>query len=296
MKKAIGIDLGGTRIKGVLINAQGEILQKQIVDTKDDGTALTLHWKDGVKEMVNFFRMESGEDLPVGIAAPGLPHEGQRAIAYMPGRMQGLEGLDWANYLESNQLIVLNDANAALVAEQHFGAAKGYQHVALLTLGTGIGGAMLINGQLYKGFFNRAGHFGHISLNPDAETGIVNLPGTLEYFFGNASIAKRSQGRFHSTADLVAGYGRGDTFASLLWLESLKKLALGIASLINVLAPELVLLGGGITQAGEVLFEPLADLMAVYEWRPGGTTTAVRKAEFGEFAGAVGAAGYMIKA
>ena len=294
MTKAIGIDLGGTRIKGVLLDANGKVHLQEIRDTQDDGTVETLHWKEEVKEMIGAFHAQIGQEVAIGISAPGLPDADRKAIAYMPGRMQGLEHLNWAEYVQSHRLKVLNDANAALIAEQHFGVARGFKHVILLTLGTGIGGAMMIDGKLYTGLFNRGGHLGHISLNPDGETGIVNLPGTLEYFFGNASISKRSQGRFSSTAELVAAYERGETYASLLWLESLKKLALGISSLINVLAPELVLLSGGITQAETALFDPLRDLMEIFEWRPGGVITEIRKAHFGELAGAVGAAAYML--
>lgn len=294
----IGIDLGGTNIKGVLLNTEGEILEKLTQSTVDPETG-EVHfsiWKQRIREMVLGLTEKAGQEVPVGLSAPGLPSQDAKAISYMPGRLQGLENFDWSAYLPSPKVKVLNDAVAALLAERNFGAAKGYQHVMMLTLGTGVGGAILIHGKPYIGNLSRAGHMGHISLNPDAPRGILNLPGTLEYFVGNETIPERSRNTFESTRALVDAYLAGDTFARQLWLETVKKLALGISSLINVLSPELVILGGGISRAKEALFDPLESLMAVYEWRPGGVSTPIVPAQMKEYAGAVGAAIYALEA
>lgn len=287
--KVIGIDLGGTDIKGVLMSKKGEVLKRLRRKTHDklklEGVG---HWKKEVKEMVE--ELSEGKKYYLGLSAPGLPRDDGSAIAYMPGRLEGLETYLWSRHLPAKTVWVLNDAVAALLAERNFGAAKGYQHVMMLTLGTGVGGALLINGKPYTGRLNRAGHVGHISLNPDAETGILNLPGTLEYFVGNETLIKRSMGKFRSTYNLVEAYKAGDPYANQLWMDSLKKLALGISSLINVISPELIILGGGISQAGDALFTPLKALMEIYEWRPHGYTTPIVPAQMNIFAGAIGAA------
>ncbi|MEM6802556.1 MAG: ROK family protein [Bacteroidota bacterium] len=285
----IGIDLGGTHIKGVLMNPSGEVIKKLQRDTKDKiiQQGFTI-WQEGIKEMMA--ELSKDQTCYVGISAPGLPREDGKAIAYMPGRLAGLENFEWSSYLSAKEVWVLNDAVAALLAERNFGAARGYQHVMMLTLGTGVGGALLIDGKAYTGRLNRAGHLGHISLNPDAERGILNLPGTLEYFVGNETLIKRSMGKFHSTHKLVEAYKAGDSYANQVWMDSLKKLALGISSLINVISPELIILGGGISQAAEALFTPLHALMEIYEWRPSGLSTPIVPAQMQAYAGAIGAA------
>ena len=211
--KVIGIDLGGTHIKGVLMGTNGEVLKKLQRDTQDkiEQQGFTV-WQQGIKEMSE--ELSEGQECFLGISAPGLPREDGKAIAYMPGRLEGLEDFEWSSYLPAKDVWVLNDAVAARLAERNFGAAKGYQHVMMLTLGTGVGGALLINGKPYAGRLNRAGHLGHISLNPDAETGILDLPGTLEYFVGNETLIKRSMGKFHSTHELVEAFKTGEHYAT----------------------------------------------------------------------------------
>src|SRR5690606_38783925 len=162
--------------------------------------------------------------------------------------------------------------------------------VVMLTLGTGVGGAILIDGKPYLGAFNKAGHIGHMVINDQGDADVTGTPGSLEDAIGNATVAKRSQGRFTTTHELLKAYRKGDVFAKEVWLTSVKKLAVGIASITNILSPEIVVLGGGITEAGHDLFEPLNDFMDIYEWRAGGFKVEIVKAIQGDLAGAVGAA------
>ena len=187
---------------------------------------------------------------------------------------------------------VLNDAHAALLGEAWKGAAVGYQHVALLTLGTGVGGGILCEGRLLKGHLGRAGHLGHISLNPDGPPDTVGTPGSLEQMIGNSTLAARSKGRFTSTEELVDAHLAGDAEASDIWLRSVFNLAAGLTSLVNVLDPEVIILGGGIALAGAALFEPLARYMEVMEWRPLGQRVRIIPAALGELAGTLGIAHY----
>ena len=160
----------------------------------------------------------------------------------------------------------------------------------MLTLGTGVGGALLVDGKPYKGTFSKAGHFGHMVINCDGEPDITGIPGSLEDAIGNCSIEKRTLGKFSSTKELLKAYKNGDYFSAEVWLTSVKKLAIGLASISNILAPELIILGGGITEAGKDLFEPLEEFMDIYEWRPGCFKTHIIQAQYGDQSGAVGAA------
>lgn len=286
-KIVLGIDLGGTRIKAVAIDGRGNILHQYYHPTKngDNGT-----WKNAVAAAFQELHTEIGnENLPVGISAPGLPNSSNSAIGFMPGRLQGLENFIWSDFL-GTKTYVLNDAISAMLAEARFGAAKGKKHVVMLTLGTGVGGAILIDGKPYQGAFNKAGHIGHMVIDSDGEPDIIGIPGSLEDAIGNCTIEKRTLGKYTSTHALLEAYRAGNSFAAEVWLTAVRKLAIGLAALTNILSPEMIILGGGITEAGNDLFEPLEKYMANYEWRTDGNKTEIVKAQYGDLAGAVGAA------
>lgn len=283
----IGIDLGGTRIKAVAIDEQGNILHQHFQPTNDGDDSI---WKNAILDAVNELQSKlPGNKVVIGISAPGLPNTTNSVIAYMPGRLHGLENFDWTDFLKT-RTFVLNDAISAMMAEARFGVAKGRKNVVMLTLGTGVGGAILIEGKPYQGSFNKAGHLGHMVIDSDGEADCIGMPGSLEDAIGNCTILKRTAGKFSSTHDLLEAVRKGDSFAADVWLTSVKKLVIGLAALTNILSPEMIVLGGGITEAGNELFEPLEKFMSNYEWRAGGNQTEIVKAQYGDLAGAVGAA------
>lgn len=289
MKFAIGIDLGGTRIKGTAIDKAGNILHRLYTPTYDGDGAV---WKHAVADTVNdLLGKINSNDSVIGISAPGLPSDDHTAIVYMPGRMQGLENFLWQEYLQ-RPTYVLNDAVAALIAETLSGAAKNKKHVVMLTLGTGVGGAIMIDGKPYLGAFNKAGHIGHMVINDEKDRDVTGMPGSLEECIGNCTVEKRSKGKFTSTHELLTAYHKGDGFAEDIWLKSVKQLAIGIASITNILSPERIVLGGGIAEAGDVLFEPLNEFMEEFEWRTGGNRVEIVKAVYGDLAGTIGAASF----
>jgi glucokinase len=291
MSYGIGVDLGGTNIKIVAVSEEGQILERSTYETQADSPGF---WIERIRQTIKEIEETRAESARwVGLAAPGLAARDNLSIASMPGKLRGLEGLDWTDSLQTSHPVgVLNDAHAALLGEAWIGAAVGYRNAVLLTLGTGVGGALLAEGRLYKGHVGRAGHLGHISLNPDGPPDIVGTPGSLEQTIGNATLAERSAGRFTSTRQLVAAHLNGDQKASDVWLRSIYNLAVGITSIINALDPEVIIIGGGIAQAGPALFDPLAGFMAKIEWRPQGHRVHIIPAALGDLAGTLGAAYY----
>ncbi|GAB3319654.1 ROK family protein [Larkinella ripae] len=291
--QSIGIDIGGTRIKGVLLNAEtGEVVHRVISPTND---GLEGQWKTAVADVFQQLKAASTASLAgVGLSAPGLPTPANDAIACMPGRLPGLEGLVWSDFL-GEPVQVLNDAHAALMAEARYGAARNIRHALMLTLGTGVGGGLLIDGKLYQGYYQMAGHLGHLSVDADSnQLGITGTPANLEDAIGNATVSRRSYGRYAMTYELVEAYRQHEPLATLVWLTSVRQLAVTLAGLANAFSPEVVVLGGGITQAGEALFGPLQSFLDLFEWRPAGKKTTVRKAHFEDWAGAIGAAGFAV--
>jgi glucokinase len=286
MSYSIGVDLGGTNIKIVVISSDGNVLDYLTCETADaEGS-----WAQTIKDQLESIRNKCGNSpCHIGLAAPGLAARDGRSIAYMQGRLRGLEGFVWQDFLGA-PVVVLNDAHAALLGEVWQGAAKGFRNVILLTLGTGVGGAVLVEGRLMKGQIGRGGHLGHVSVNSNGALDIVGTPGSLEQMIGNYNVAERSEGRFTSTRKLVEAHLAGDDEATAVWLRSIFHLAAAVASFINAFDPEIVIVGGGIAQAGAALFEPLHKELDRFEWRPMGHQVQVIPAALGEKAGAIGAA------
>lgn len=298
---AIGVDLGGTQVKYVVVTPAGEIL-RQLSGRTDgftntDGPPSDLPWINPIRAALSQLQEDQGQTASfIGLAAPGLAAGDSRSIAYMPGRMQWLEGLNWTDALQSPIPVpVLNDSQAALLGEVWLGSARGLSEVILLTLGTGVGGAILSGGRLLKGHIGRAGHLGHLSLNTEGAPDICGTPGSLEDAIGECTLRVRSGGRYGFTRDLVQDYEQGDEEAAVVWLRSVWALACGIASLINILDPEALVIGGGIAAAGSRLFDPLNKMMDKVEWRPGGRHVHILQAAAGDYAGALGAACYAIR-
>lgn len=308
MTYALGIDLGGSSVKAVAVTPAGQLLAETNLpfDTERE-----RDWARQIRSVVQELEnKQGGRAQAIGLSAPGLAAADGRSIAVMPGRLRGLEGLNWTEFLRgpggsrghetqtSNQSLVtstpavpvLNDAHAALLGEAWLGAARGFRNVFLLTLGTGVGGAAMVDGRLLKGALGRAGHLGHISLDLDGPRDVCRMPGSLEVMIGNCTIGQRTGGRFQTTHDLVAAHQRGDAGATKWWLESVRALGAAVAGLINVLDPEAVIIGGGVARAGEALFEPLDKFVRDMEWNVGATPVKIIPAQLGELAGAYGAA------
>jgi len=288
----IGIDLGGTLIKGAAFDlSSGELLHEDVAPTRDgeregDVPAFLAEVR---KLVARFEGLEGRESLVVGVSSPGFANRLASQIISMPGRLEGLEGLDWPEAL-ARPAAVLNDAHAALMGEIWQGAAAGVQDVILLTLGTGVGGAIVTEGRLLRGHFGKGGHLGHASLDFYGDPDICGMPGALEDMIGNHNVRERSNGRYESTRDLVEAVKKGEEHALEVWDRSVRALAVAVASFVNVLDPELVLIGGGISEAWDEIGERLKNWMDEFEWRPGGGQVEIRRAALGAMAGAYGAA------
>ena len=274
-------------MKAVMVGPRAELIARANVPFIDRNR----EWATAVKDVVCEFERSFGPANGIGMAAPGLADRQERWIVQLPRRLAGLEGLDWREFLQRPTPVpVLNDAHAALLGEVWVGAAVGMRNVVLYTLGTGVGGAAMVDGRLLRGHIGRGGHLGHVTVDFNGPLDDVQTPGSLELEFGNKSLARRSGGRFATTHALVSACLQGDTFASAVWRRSVRAFAAAVASAINVLDPEAVIVGGGIAQAGPLLFDQLNEDLNRFEWRPNGVKVKILPAELGDLAGAYGAA------
>lgn len=289
MTYAIGLDLGGSSLKAVAVTPQGQLLQESNVSF-DAGADRA--WAAAALGVVESFQSELEQPArTIGLSAPGLAAKDGRSVAHLPNRLAGLEGFDWSGFLKTSTPVpVLNDAQAALLGEVWLGAARGFENVILLTLGTGVGGAAMVDGHLLRGHSGKAGHLGHLCLDPEGAPDICGTPGSLEMQIGNCTIKERTGGKYATTHALIAACDAGDRDAQRIWLKSVNALACAIGSYTNVLDPEAVIIGGGIARAGETLFEPLRQMVSEVEWKVCGHEVKILPAQLGELAGAFGAA------
>lgn len=171
MNPWLGLDLGGTNLKAVAVSPEGEEIERAHCPIQDDGAA---SWRTAVKNQVEQFSAKYGVPANVGLAAPGLVARDGRSIAFMPGRLQGLENFDWSEFL-GIETRVSNNAHAALAGEAWIGAARGTKNAFMLTLGTGVGGAILADGRILRGHIGRAGHLGHLCLDINGAPDIIDI-------------------------------------------------------------------------------------------------------------------------
>ena len=288
---SIGIDLGGTNIKLVAVTPEGSVLRKIQRPTQNLSDNLGI-WVETIRQAIAHTESIQGRRAAhIGLATPGVIEPDSRHVAWCPGKLNGIEGFNWTAALNRRTMVpLLNDAHAALVGEHWVGAAKGFACVILLTLGTGVGGAVLDHGRLLRGAHGWAGALGLTSLDPFGGKSFYTVPGALENWIGNQTVSQRSRGKFHDTAELVAAVRSGNLAAQKTWQRSIRALAVAIASFKMILDPEAVIIGGGISRAGSMLFQPLADELDQVEWRPGGSRLKILPARLGEWAGAIGAA------
>ena len=194
----------------------------------------------------------------------------------MRGRLGGIGGLDWtASWAGPTPVPVLNDAQAALLGEAWLGAAAGCRNVALLTLGTGVGGAAMVDGRLLRGHLGRAGHLGHVCLDPAGRPTSSARRAAWRTRSATAPSHAPHGRAVPSTLALAAAAAGGDKDAAAVWAAPSAPWPAAIASLINVLDPEVFIIGGGIAAAGDALFGPLRAELDGIEWRPHGRQVRV---------------------
>jgi glucokinase len=259
---AIGIDIGGTSVKAGLVTAWGEILEQFSEPTPTD--------RDGFARLFRRALTLWPDAGGVGFACKGRVDPVTTEIVRLPGTLQFLEGARLAELAGGpGKAAADNDARAAMLGEVLWGAARGLSDALMLTLGTGVGGAILANGVLLRGATGIAGHMGHVTIEPDGHLCICGNRGCLETVFSSKAIESEAMRAVHSgcvtrlaesPVSCVALFrlaAEGDAIARDIRDRAIRRLGAAIAGLLFVFDPEAVILGGHITDAGETLLLPL---------------------------------------
>ena len=270
----LAIDIGGTKLAAGIVDADGRILVRGEVPTvATEGPERVL---DRIIQLAKDVLVRSG--LPteaihrIGIGCAG-PIDRQAGLILNPPNLPGWTRVPLVECIQNalgRPAVLDNDANAAALGEFRYGAGKGVRSLVYLTVSTGIGGGIILGGKLWHGLKDGAGEIGHMTLVPDGPLCGCGNRGCLEALASGPSIARRARellgggraSRLHeipefTAAEVVQFAKEGDAVAGQVWEESVRYLGWGIATVITILAPERVILGGGVTEAGDFLFDPL---------------------------------------
>lgn len=284
--QVIGVDLGGTAIKLGRFSQDGTCLQSLSVPTPQPATPEAV-----LAAMVEAIASidPAQECVAIGVGTPG-PADATGRIARVAINLADWHDVPLADYLEAKTgrpTILANDANCAGLGEAWLGAGRRFKNLILLTLGTGVGGAIILDGKLFVGHQGAAGELGLITLNPDGPPCNSGNQGSLEQY-ASVSAIRRSTGL--EPAELGAMALAGDTNALTFWHNYGRELGAGLASLIYVLTPEAIVIGGGVSASSEFFFPSVLAEISRRVLPSSRAGLQLLCAELGNQAGMVGAA------
>jgi glucokinase len=270
-----GIDIGGTKIALAVATHDGRILEAARFPTRvEHGPRAIL---ERVFTELDAMRERNGARLAaIGIGCGG-PLDRVRGLILSPPNLPGWDEFPIVALSEERfgvKALLDNDANAAALGEHRHGAGRGLKNFVYITISTGIGGGVIVRGKLVHGVHDGAGEVGHMTVLPDGPLCGCGARGCLEALCSGTSIARRARERLATgeesflssldhgelTAQAVAlAASAGDELASKVWYDTIRHLSVGVGNIFNALAPEAVIIGGGVSTAGEQLFEPLRE-------------------------------------
>ncbi|GAA0897549.1 hypothetical protein GCM10009557_72340 [Virgisporangium ochraceum] len=302
----LGLDIGGTKLAVGVVSPDGSV-RGLIVEPTSRGD-----WRVAVRQLFDMGRRAiAGAGLgavrAVGIGCGG-PLDAPAGLLQCPPHLPG-----WIDVpigpLAAEEFgvpaVLENDATAAALAEHRFGAGRGIRTMLYLTVSTGIGGGAVVDGKLMRGAAGNGGEFGHLTVRRGGRRCSCGRRGCIEAYASGTSIADRAREAMEAeprassslrglqsltAADVSAAAAAGDPIAGAVWNETVDLLGTAVTDLVNVFEPDLVVLGGGVTRAGDLLLDPVRDQVAREAMGPAGRAARVALAGLGDLVGVVGAA------
>ena len=310
MKYIFGVDIGGMSVKIGLVDLDGNILNKETIKTDKTPAKLVEDVANIISEILNKSKLTLNDVLGVGVGCPGM-------INSEKGTVDCWENLDWIDVQLVSMLKeklgvpvkLSNDANAAIMAEVVWGAAKNYKNAIMLTLGTGVGGGVVIDGKLFEGGEGKGTELGHITIVKDGVYCNCGRKGCLEVYASatalmnqtkqamlenkNSLMWKLAEGNIDNVNGKIPfeASKRGDETAIKVVDKYVEYLSDGIMSLLNIFRPEVLLIGGGVSGAGDYLINKVKAYCEKYYYGMNKTPEPeIKVASLGNDAGILGAA------
>lgn len=316
-QKVIGVDLGGTTIKFAILTPQGEIQQRWSIQTDilNDGNNIIPSISASINEHLQLYQMSTDQFLGIGIGTPG-------SVDYETGQVDSAFNLNWDRPMPLKEQLeratglkvaVENDANVAALGERWQGAGDNAADVAFVTLGTGVGGGMIVNNQIVHGVGGAAGEIGHLTIDPNgflctcgkrgcletvaSATGIVRTAQKLSQEYAGPAKLKAliDDGQMVSSKDVFDLAQKADPLAQMVVQQVCEQLGLALANVAMTLNPKYIIIGGGVSNAGNYLLEQVQTAYERFVFPAVKRTTSLRLATLGNEAGVIGAASLVVQ-
>lgn len=311
-KKLLGIDLGGTTVKFAILTQEGDIQQKWSIDTNilDEGQHIVPDIIESINHHLALYNMKPEQFIGIGMGTPG-------SVNIVEGTVIGAYNLNWKTLQPVKEMIekgtgipffIDNDANVAALGERWKGAGENDPDVVFVTLGTGVGGGIVMNGQLLHGAAGCAGEIGHITVDPEgfectcgkrgcletvaSATGVVRVARQLaeEYAGGSELKARLDNGEDITSKDVFELAAANDDLALRVVDKVTFYLGLACGNIGNTLNPSAIIIGGGVSAAGEFLRSRVEKYFQQFTFPQVRNSTKIKLAELGNEAGVIGAA------
>lgn len=293
-ERTVGVEVSNSALIAAYVDAGGEILatHKADIDFAESSSTQLVAFVKGLEDVFGTFSQ-------IGVAVPGLIAADGRSVAYSV-HIPEHSGLDLADRIESatgKRTIIENDANAAGYGEYRLGAGRGAQDLFFATLGVGVGGSIIFGGKLWRGVAGFAGEFGYVPINSEGVR--------LEEVASSSNIIRRTRERFHqdstsslveigenrlTIADIVSAAEAEDDFAKLMLERTGHYVGIGVASVINLLNIERIVIGGEIMGGRHIILDSVISRARELSFRPSFDATVIAASELGANAAAAGAA------
>ena len=305
MRYAIGIDLGGTSIKYALVDKAGNSFFEGKLPSFASVSAAKV--MEQLIKAATLLKDEAAKQnwtvLGIGLGTPGIVDETNRIVLGGAENIVGWENIDVASLMEKQMslpVVVGNDANLMGLGETKYGAGRGCTHVVFLTIGTGIGGAVIIDGKLFNGYANRGTELGHVPLIANGERCACGAIGCLEHYASTAALTRRFSAlakeqnlSFDTEINgelIVRLYHENFPLAVECMNEHFYYLGRGIAGFINIFSPQKIVIGGGLSEAGDFYIQKVSEKARSYAIPDCAVNTQIIAAALGNKAGSIGAA------
>lgn len=311
MKKVLAFDLGGTKFAFGVVAENGDILGSDKIETlaKQGPEQAIQRVNLAAQALLKKLNIKPEELIGIGIASPG-------PLDIAKGCVDGSPNLPgWTGYSIVKGLSgffnlparIDNDANAAALGEYKFGAGKNKKNMVYITVSTGIGGGVIVDGRLMRGANGNAAELGHLTLNIDGPACPCGANGCLEMYASGTAIARRTREAIQAGAQsqilnlagsveeitthhILTALEKDDALAQKIWNETTEYLGRGLAVVINSFNPEVIVVGGGVTAAGDLLFKPVREKALRYAFPRLAAVCSIVPAGLGSNVGVVGAA------
>ncbi len=309
MGNRIGIDVGGTNVKIALVNEQGNIIYSNSIPTRAEmGYEYTINnMKEAISELIKETKSEAKSIEGIGFGFPGQI-DYQKGIVRLAPNIPGWVDVPIAEIIEKEFGIptrVDNDVRCAALGELNYGAGIGCENLICITVGTGIGSGLIINGKLVRGASNAAGEIGHIKLEMNGgplcgcgdrgcleafASGPSIVAMAEEYIKGGKSTKYRELANPDITPYIVSEAAKqGDPVAKRIFTIMGEYIGIGLASVVNLLNPEKIIIGGGVAAAGDILLNPIKENLIKRAMPIAGSAVEIVPAQLGNSAGVIGA-------